>query len=355
MDWEKVGQAFQGGANVLAGGLMDKYQRKRDLEDWEQKQRLASQIQTGEREQEHAYQFGKQTREFTLEGIKNDLKTNPELIPYALKAEQGDEEATRILSIYAGARYQMDQKTPLTSDDLALLKDLPPQTRHVIINRHLTTLNEESKRKADLEGTLARTEREKASTAKAEQDLRVAQTKPKEDVQYKRDSAGIKQLVTRFEYDLNKLTPEIAKLQTAVSNNPYARAGIASPELQATQDQLTALEAKRDNIQKGRYAIFKYEAELQEGKPLSAASRAELNYVMNNPALVGTGDVFGGTEHFVLPGPAGPAPRVPPPVAETGTLPSMPKEESYPVGTRRKNKRTGEIQVWDGTQWKPEK
>ena len=51
MDWEKVGQAFQGGANVLAGGLMDKYQRKRDLEEWEQKQRLASQIQTGEREQ----------------------------------------------------------------------------------------------------------------------------------------------------------------------------------------------------------------------------------------------------------------------------------------------------------------
>jgi hypothetical protein len=170
MDWERVGQAFSGGANVLAGGLMDKYQRQKDLQDWEQKQRLASEIQSGERAQEHAFQFRKQTRDFTLEGIKNDLKTNPELIPYALKAEQGDEEATRILSIYAGAKYQMDQKTPLTSDDLALLKDLPPQTRHVIINRHLTTLNEEVKRKADLEGTLARTEREKATTAKVRED-----------------------------------------------------------------------------------------------------------------------------------------------------------------------------------------
>jgi len=171
VDWEKVGQAFQGGANVLAGGLMDKYQRKRDMEEWEQKQRLASQIQTGEREQEHEFQLGKQTREFTLEGIKNDLKTNPELIPYALKAEQGDEEATRILSIYAGAKYQMDQKTPLTSDDLALLKDLPPQTRHVIINRHLTTLNEEVKRKADLKRTEAETDYRTKMAQKATMDL----------------------------------------------------------------------------------------------------------------------------------------------------------------------------------------
>lgn len=170
MDWERVGQAFQGGANVLAGGLMDKYQRQKDLQDWEQKQRLASAIQAGEREAEHTFQLEKQTREFTLEGIKNDLKTNPELIPYAVKAEQGDEEATRILSIYAGARYQMDQRTPLTSDDLALLKDLPPQTRHAIINRHLTTLNEAVKGKADLEGVLARTEREKAMTKKAQED-----------------------------------------------------------------------------------------------------------------------------------------------------------------------------------------
>jgi hypothetical protein len=150
---------------------MDKYPRKRDLEDWEQKQRIASTIQTGEREQEHAFQFGKQTREFTLEGIKNDLKTNPELIPYALKAEQGDEEATRILSIYAGAKYQMDQKTPLTSDDLALLKDLPPQTRHVIINRHLTTLNEEVKRKADLKRTEAETDYRTTMAKKAAMDL----------------------------------------------------------------------------------------------------------------------------------------------------------------------------------------
>jgi len=351
MDWEKVGQAFQGGANVLSGGLMDKYQRQKDIEDWKHKTEYAQGIEDQQRKAQESRAW--------LEKRYADF---PEMKDFHTAAEQGDPEAQKKLYTFAGAWDKLNRMEPLSEGELQEVFSLPPMTKGKLINLDLTNkfalIDRETKRKqgeATLEGTLARTEREKASTAKAEQDLRVAQTKPKEDVQYKRDSAGIKQLVTRFEYDLNKLTPEIAKLQTAVSNNPYARAGIASPELQAIQDQLTALGAKRDNIQKGRYAIFKYEAELQEGKPLSEASRAELNYVMNNPARVGTGDVFGGTEHFVLPGPAGLAPPTPPPPVESGALPPMPKEESYPVGTRRKNKRTGEIQVWDGTQWKPEK
>jgi len=253
VDWEKVGQAFQGGANVLAGGLMDKYQRKRGLEDWEQKQRLASQIQAGEREQEHAFQFGKQTREFTLEGIKNDLKTNPELIPYAIKAEQGDEEATRILSIYAGAKYQMDQKTPLTSDDLALLKDLPPQTRHVIINRHLTTLNEESKRQADLEGVLARTEREKVTTQKAREDMQ-----DNSDLYggYAAMQAGREQAETQRDRNIRDATAALAKTEALIEKEggeplPMTAKDWTPPtdKLKRLMDHKAELERKLDMLQ----------------------------------------------------------------------------------------------------------
>lgn len=212
MDWEKFGQAFQGGANVLAGGLMDKYQRQKDLEDWTQKQRIASQIQTGERDAEHTFQLGKQTREFTLEGIKNDLKTNPELIPYAIKAEQGDEEATRILSIYAGARYQMDQRTPLTSDDLALLKDLPPQTRHSIISRHLTTLNEETKRRADLKRTEAETTYREAMTKKTTQDLETGKVDP----EVARLRAGTVKIVEDRTADREKKRAAVQQLDTNI-------------------------------------------------------------------------------------------------------------------------------------------
>lgn len=245
MDWEKVGQAFQGGANVLAGGLMDKYQRQKDLQDWEQKQRLASQIQTGEREQEHAFQFWKQTREFTLDGIKNDLKTNPELIPYALKAEQGDEGATRILSIYAGAKYQMDQKTPLTSDDLALLKDLPPQTRHVIINRHLTTLNEESKRRADLEAVQTRTERDRAMTKKALEDTQdnsglygdYAIEKKVRDAAEKQKKADIESTVK----DINSLNSRIMSKKAELARSLASKAQAAADSLIQELDRLSGL------------------------------------------------------------------------------------------------------------------
>ena len=260
MDWEKVGQAFQGGANVLAGGLMDKYQRKRDMEDWEQKQRLASQIQTGEREQEHAFQFGKQTREFTLEGIKNDLKTNPELIPYAIQAEQGDEEATRILSIYAGAKYQMDQKTPLTSDDLALLKDLPPQTRHVIINRHLTTLNEEVKRKADLKRTEAETAYRTTMAQKAAADLAEGSTAGRAEVNKTqaettklvtdRMEARDKKLAAIQQLDTNILTLQGVvgdKIREKATAKPKAGSGI-DLEIATIQGKIAQVEKQKKGL-----------------------------------------------------------------------------------------------------------
>jgi len=359
VDWEKVGQAFQGGANVLAGGLMDRYQRGKDIEDWKRKTDYSADIEMRQRQAVQDLQTNEINHRAFLDMKKKEFETDPELFPVWQSAQVGNEKAREILETSTEFRHYVDSGIPLTAAQVERLIDqgtpIPPGVRSRILAGHLKASNEEVKRQADLTRTEAATTESVERGKYYKRREKEAALKPQEDVQYKRDSAGVKQLVTRFEYDLNKLAPEIAKLQAEISNSPYARAGIDSPELQATQSKLSALETKRDNIQKGRYATFKYEAELQEGKPLSEMSRAELNHVMNNPALVGTGEVFGGTEHFVLPGPAGPAPRIPTLPVESGALPPMPKEESYPVGTRRKNKRTGEIQVWDGTQWKPEK
>ena len=166
MDWEKVGQAFQGGANVLAGGLMDKYQRKRDLEDWEQKQRLATTIQMDEEERRWG-QADKVRREQAFrDSLKNDMETNPELQPFVERHLQGDPEAGRVLSLYAGSKYKMYQDTPLSSEEIAALSPLPPGIRHTIIRSHLTVL----RKRADEE--LTRTSKEKENELR---DARIAE------------------------------------------------------------------------------------------------------------------------------------------------------------------------------------
>jgi len=278
MDWEKVGQAFQGGANVLAGGLMDKYQRKRDLEDWEQKQRLASQIQAGERAQEHEFQLGKQTREFTLEGIKNDLKTNPELRPVAIRAEQGDEEATRILSIYAGAKYQMDQRTPLSSDELAMLKDLPPQTRHVIINRHLTTLNEEVKRKADLKRTEAETDYRTTMAKKATMDLEEGSAAGRSEVN-KTQAETTKLVTDRMEARdkklaaIQQLDTNILTLQGFVGDKVREKAGAKKGAGQGIDLEIATLQEKITQAEKQKK---RWEDDLQREADILKKRRPDL-------------------------------------------------------------------------------
>jgi hypothetical protein len=171
MDIEKIGQVFQGGANVLAGGLMERYQRQKEMQDWYQKQLALDKLQRAETAQKQQFEVGKMDYEMTLNSVKKDFETNPELIPYWQKAQTGDPEAQKVLQVYAGAKHYMDSRTPLSSEQIAELSVLPPQTRHVIINRHLTTLDAETKRQADLKRTEAETAYRTAAAKKLAQDM----------------------------------------------------------------------------------------------------------------------------------------------------------------------------------------
>ena len=171
MDWEKVGQAFQGGANVLAGGLMDKYQRKRDMEEWEKKTDYAAGIEERQRKALHDLQVNDINHRAFLDMKKKEFETDPELFPVWQSAQGGDEGARNILETTSEFRHFVDSGIPLTAAQVERLIDqgtpIPPGVRSRILAGHLKATNEESKRKADLEGTLARTERERATTKKS--------------------------------------------------------------------------------------------------------------------------------------------------------------------------------------------
>jgi len=155
VDWEKFGQAFSSGANVLAGGLMDKYQRQKDLQDWQEKQKLATTIQMDEEERRWGQAEKVRREQAFRDSLKNDIETNPELQPFMERHLQGDPEASRIMSIYAGSKYKMYQDTPLSSEEISALAPLPPGVRHTIIRSHLAVL----RKRADED--LARTSKEK--------------------------------------------------------------------------------------------------------------------------------------------------------------------------------------------------
>jgi hypothetical protein len=111
MDWEKVGQAFSGGANVLASGMMDKYQRKIDSQE-QQKRDLRDQI-------------------------KAEFDTDPELRPIALRAHAGEADAQETVSLYAGLLQTLASGTPFTEDHYKALAPLPPMTKSRLIGEDL--------------------------------------------------------------------------------------------------------------------------------------------------------------------------------------------------------------------------
>jgi len=171
MDWAKVGEGIESGAHTLAAGLMEKYQRQKEMEDWYQKQTALDKLQRAEETRKQKFEVGKLDYEMTLAAAKKDFETNPELIPYWQRAQTGDEEAQRVIKVYTGAKHMMDSRTPLSSEEISELSALPPQTRHTIINRHLTTLDAEIKRQADLKRTEAETKYREAMAKKAEAEL----------------------------------------------------------------------------------------------------------------------------------------------------------------------------------------
>jgi hypothetical protein len=161
MDWESFGQGIKGTANTLAGALLEQRQRQQEMQDWYQKQTALNSAEQAKEARAHTFDIGKLNYQTTLDSVKKDFEQNPELVPYWQRAQAGDPDAQKVVQTYAGARYMMDSNTPLSSDQIAELGGLPPQTRHAIINQHLNTLDTEMKKQADL----ARTKQETATSA----------------------------------------------------------------------------------------------------------------------------------------------------------------------------------------------
>jgi len=174
VDWEKVGQAFQGGANVLAGGLMDKYQRKRDMEDWEKKTDYSAEIDRRQRQALQDLQTNEANHRAFLDMKKKEYETDPELFPVWQAAQGGDENARDTLETTAEFRHFVDSGIPLTAAQVERLINpgapIPPGVRSRILAGHLKASNEETKRKSEEEGRAARTERDKAMAKKALED-----------------------------------------------------------------------------------------------------------------------------------------------------------------------------------------
>jgi hypothetical protein len=249
MDWEKVGQAFQGGANVLAGGLMDKYQRKRDIEEWEKKTDYAAGIEMRQRQALQDLQTNEINHRAFLDMKKKEFETDPELFPVWQSAQGGDENARGILDTTSEFRHYVDSGIPLTAAQVTRLIDpgasIPSGVRSRILAGHLKASNEETKRKADLEGTLARTEREKATTKKALEDTQdnsglygdYAIEKKVRDAAEKQKKADIESTVK----EINSLNSRIMSKKAELARSLASKAQAAADSLIQELDRLSGL------------------------------------------------------------------------------------------------------------------
>jgi hypothetical protein len=156
----------------------------------------------------------------------------------------------------------MDQRTPLTSEQIAELKDLPPQTRHAIINRHLTTLNEEIKRKADLARTEAETTYRTAMATKAEKELREGSTEKNaaEATRGLKELAELREKTTKAREDkikaVEQLDTNILTLQGLVGDKVREKATAKKGagqgidlEIATLQEKITQAEAKKKRLE----------------------------------------------------------------------------------------------------------
>ena len=334
MDWEKVGQAFQGGANVLAGGLMDKYQRKRDMEEWEKKTDYSAEIEMRQRRALQDIQTNEINHRAFLDMKKKEFETDPELFPVWQSAQGGDEKAREILETSTEFRHYVDSGIPLTAAQVTRLIDqgspVPPGIRSRILAGHLKASNEEVKRKADAEQGRATLALTTARTKELDQPDNsglygdYAIVKKARDVAGKQKSKDIESIVK----EINSLNSRIMskKAEAERANVTKTQAGLG-PLI----EELTRLTGLRDDALAKRDILKSGAAE--ESRAKWAAESATKTAAPENDTISG----------------------VKTPQNVTTALPLMPKDESYPIGTRRKNKRTGEIQIWDGVQWKPEK
>jgi len=264
VDWEKVGQAFQGGANVLAGGLMDKYQRKRDMEDWEKKTDYSAEIDRRQRQALQDLQTNEANHRAFLDMKKKEYETDPELFPVWQAAQGGDENARDTLETTAEFRHFVDSGIPLTAAQVERLINpgapIPPGVRSRILAGHLKASNEETKRKSEEEGRAARTERDKAMAQKAAADLAEGSTAGRAEVNKTqaettklvtdRMEARDKKLAAIQQLDTNILTLQGVvgdKIREKATAKPKAGSGI-DLEIATIQGKIAQVEKQKKGL-----------------------------------------------------------------------------------------------------------
>ena len=261
MDWEKVGQAFQGGANVLAGGLMDRYQRGKDIEDWKRKSDYSADIERRQREATDKLQANQIEHRAFLESVQKSVEADPEMFPIWQAAQAGDERSQKINSKYGVVKHYENSGIPLLSEQIAELKDpdapLPPGVRSRILQSHMTSVHKEEKERADLEAIRTRTERDKAMTKKAlEEDQSglygdYAIIKKARDVAEKQKRTDIQSIVK----EINSLNSRIMSKKVEAERAKASKTKAGFDTLVLELDRLTGLRddalAKRDILKAG--------------------------------------------------------------------------------------------------------
>jgi ribosomal protein L24 len=262
MDWEKVGQAFQGGANVLAGGLMDKYQRKQNEAEWNRKTDYTAIINERQRKALHDLQLDEINHRAFLDMKKKEFETDPELFPVWQSAQGGDEKARGILETTSEFRHYVDSGIPLTAAQVERLinpgASIPSGVRSRILAGHLKASNEETKRKTDLEGVLARTKdyenREKrenraiAEREKAEvhaDTVRLVDLKKRERADKKKDWEDANKEIQDLD---NKLAERDINLRTAQgAKNQFPMIALDA-DIKRLRELKTVAEKRRDRL-----------------------------------------------------------------------------------------------------------
>jgi len=279
MDWSKVGQAFQGGANVLASGLMDKHQRKLDQAEWEKKTDYSADIAKRQRQALQDLQTNEINHRAFLDMKKKEFETDPELFPIWQAAQGGDEKAREILEASTEFRHYVDSGIPLTSAQVTRLIDqgtpIPPGIRSRILAGHMKASYAEDERKAEDEGRKARTRRDTATAKKAEMDLAEGSAVGRAEVNKAR--ADTTKLITDRVADREKRQAAIQQLDTniltlqqlsdeKIKEEELTKGDVAKAAVRMSRDNLELKIKQAEKQKKGLEADIQREADLLKKK-----------------------------------------------------------------------------------------
>lgn len=282
-DFRLIGEAFDKAANVAASGLMERYQRERDIEDWKKKQDYSAGIQEQEEKRRQAFQMSQRDREEFLKTKREQFKHVPEMMDIFMAADKGDPAATEVYAAYLGAERLLDQKVPLTPDDINATAKLPPYIRSKIFARHLDVMNAEIKRKADLERVGAATEASKAAAKRSaylvdRDKKKVTEDEDKEVSAIRKETAKIRteRIASRADKEkaLDTIVEDIDKLKDSIFEKRRARAKADNEEeARELERHINDLQTRIARLDVNRGTL---EADLQREYDLDKAYRPDI-------------------------------------------------------------------------------